>query len=38
MKYSWSVLLVLLALALLIAEFLAYFERSVAYYAARQPV
>jgi NitT/TauT family transport system permease protein len=38
MKYSWAVLLVLFALALLIAEFLAYVERSVAYYAVRRSV
>ena len=38
MKHFWAVLLVLFALAFLIAEFLAYLERRVAYYAARRSV
>ena len=38
MKHCWAVLLVLFALAFLIAEFLAYLERRVAYYAARRSV
>jgi NitT/TauT family transport system permease protein len=38
MKHFWAVLLVLLALACLMAEFLAYLERRVAYYAARRSV
>ena len=38
MKHFWAVLLVLFALAFLIAEFLAYLERRVAYYAARRTV
>lgn len=33
MKHFWAVLLVLFALAFIIAEFLAYLERRVAYYA-----
>ena len=36
MKHFWAVLLVLFALAFIIAEFLAYLERRVAYYAARR--
>ena len=38
MKHFWAVLLVLFALAFLIAEFLAYLERRVAYYAACRSV
>ena len=38
MKHFWAVLLVLFALAFLIAEFLAYLERRLAYYAARRSV
>jgi NitT/TauT family transport system permease protein len=38
MKHFWAVLLVLFSLAFLIAEFLAYLERRVAYYAARRLV
>ena len=38
MKRFWAVLLVLFALAFFIAEFLAYLERRVAYYAARWSV
>ena len=41
MKHFWAVLLVLFALfalAFLIAEFFAYLERRVAYYAARRSV
>jgi len=36
MKHFWAVLLVLFALAFIIAGFLAYLERRVAYYAARR--
>jgi NitT/TauT family transport system permease protein len=36
MAHFWSVLIVLFALAFTIAEFLAYLERRVAYYAARR--
>lgn len=36
MKHFWAVLLVLFALAFLIAEFLAYLERRVEFYAARR--
>jgi NitT/TauT family transport system permease protein len=36
MKHFWAVLLVLFALAFLIAEFLAYLERRIAYYVARR--
>ena len=38
MKHFWAVLLVLFALALLMAEFLACLERRIAYYAARRSV
>ena len=38
MKHLWAVLLVLIALAFFIAEFLAYLERRVAYYEARRSV
>jgi NitT/TauT family transport system permease protein len=36
MKHFWAVLLVLFAMAFTIAEFLAYLERRVAYYAAKR--
>lgn len=36
MKHFWAVLIVLFALAFIIAEFLAYLEKRVAYYAARR--
>ena len=36
MKHFWAVLIVLFTLAFIIAEFLAYLERRVAYYAARR--
>ena len=36
MKHFWAVLLVLFAMAFIIAEFLAYLERRVAYYAAKR--
>lgn len=36
MKHFWAVLLVLFALSFLIAEFLAYLERRVSYYASRR--
>ena len=38
MKHLWAVLLVLIALAFFIAEFLAYLKRRIAYYAARRTV
>ena len=38
MKHFWAVLLVLLALACLMAEFLACLERRIAHYAARRSV
>jgi len=36
MKHFWAVLIVLFALAFVIAEFLAYLERRVDYYASRR--
>ena len=36
MKHFWAVLIVLFALSFVIAEFLAYLERRVSYYASRR--
>ena len=36
MEHFWAVLIVLFTVSFIIAEFLAYLERSVSYYAARR--